>query len=140
LNATHTHAGARDTNCNLGYAESYWKHTPLYAPSNETVLAMISPPGVISGYLNQMMRFLGLVVIALERDVKYILLNSLVSITPDNSDLGKIDFVPFSSIFDIGHWNTFQGKLPQIVDYHESSNYTCWKMGNDEETTKFIND
>ena len=45
-----------------------------------------------------------------------------------------------SSIFDIGYWNTFQGKLPQIVDYHESSNYTCWKMGNDEETTQFIND
>jgi hypothetical protein len=124
------------------YDESYWKHTPLYAPSNETVIAMISPPGVLSGYRNQMQRFLALVVVALERDVKYILLNSLVSITVDFSAKNgrKLDFVPFSSIFDIGHWNTFQGKLPQIVDYHESSNYTCWKMGNDEETTQFIND
>ena len=53
---------------------------------------------------------------------------------------GKVHFLPFVSLFDIDHWNTFKGKLPQIVDYHESSNYNCWQLGNDEETIQFLND
>ncbi len=116
------------------------KYVPIYAPPNEAVLALISPPGLISGYRNQMMRFIAFVTHAMENNIKYILLNSLVHATHDVADVADLQLLPFASLFDIDHWNSFHGNLPQLVDYHESSNYHCWKIGDDEETTKYINE
>lgn len=106
------------------------KHTPIYAPPNEKVLGLISPPGIYGGYRNQVVKFLGFVTYALSNNIKYILLDSLVSVTVDTTGHNP-DYLAFESIYDIDHWNTFHEHLPQLVDYHESSNYTCWKRGTD---------
>mmetsp|Transcript_9807 Transcript_9807/g.14598 ORF Transcript_9807/g.14598 Transcript_9807/m.14598 type:complete len:480 (-) Transcript_9807:151-1590(-) len=111
-----------------------YRHTPLYAPSNETVLALISPPGIHGGYRNQVLRFLGLVTYALKNDIKYILLDSLVCVTPDEVT-SVPELLSFASLYDIDYWNTFHDRLPQLVDYHESSNYTCWKRYDGEKNT-----
>ncbi len=119
-------------------------HSPIFAPPNETVLALISPPGLMSGYRNQIMRFLAFVTYAVANNINYILLNSIVHIGQDQVSRAT-EILPFTAIFDIDHWNSFHEKLPQLVDYDESSNFTCWTMGgggnnNDEELQRFLDE
>ncbi len=99
-------------------------HTPIHAPPDQKVLGLLFPPGIHGGFRNQIIRLIGLVSHAVSQNIHYILLDSLIAVTvlPEK-------YVPFEYLFDVDHWNSFSEHLPLLVDYHESSNYTCWKRG-----------
>ena len=124
--ANHSHPTS-STNQHHVYQET--SHTPLYAPPNEKVLGLLFPPGIHGGYRNQVIRLMGLVLHALQHDISYILLDSLSSVTTLPSE----PYVLFEDLFDVNHWNTFGEHLPLLVNYHESSGYTCWKRGEGED-------
>ncbi len=109
-------------------------HTPMYAPPDEAVLGLLFPPGIHGGYRNQILRLIGLVAHALSNDIQYILLDSLISVThlPEK-------YVPFGYLFDVDHWNSFREHLPLLVDYHESSNYSCWTRQGDRDVINMEN-
>ena len=103
-------------------------YTPLYAPSNESVLGLLFPPGIHGGYRNQVIRLIGLVLHAKQHNISYILLDSLLSVT---TKLPFETYVLFEDLYDVNHWNTFGDHLPLLVNYHESLGYTCWTRKGD---------
>ena len=108
---------------NVSLTMSEYHHVPIYAPANEKVLGLLFPPGIHGGYRNQVIRLIGLVLHALYQNIHYILLDSLIAVT----HLPHEPYVLFEDLFDVDHWNSFRKHLPLLVNYHESSNYTCWR-------------
>ena len=104
-----------------------------------TVLSILYPAGLLGGYRNQAMRFIGLLKHAVDRNYDSILLPTLVWSTrcsrftrfKEAKELDSINPVvtfwpiPFDELFDVDHWNTFsrenvisQGRtisLPKLV-------------------------
>mmetsp|Transcript_15843 Transcript_15843/g.39791 ORF Transcript_15843/g.39791 Transcript_15843/m.39791 type:complete len:715 (+) Transcript_15843:217-2361(+) len=108
-------------------------------PRNDGTLSLLYPAGLVGGYRNQAMRFIGLLRHAVDKNYDSILLPTLVWSTrysrftrsKEAKELDGINPVvnswpiPFDELFDVDHWNTFsrenvisQGRtfsLPKLV-------------------------
>jgi hypothetical protein len=102
--------------------------------SYTTTLALLYPPGLIGGYRNQVMRLIAFCVYAKQNGHGQLLLPSLLWTTEinddhmmqgTNKDNSRWFPVPFSRIFDVEHWNTFQRHLPKLVD-PIANDGDCW--------------
>lgn len=127
-------------------------HTPIYASSEDKVLGLLYPQGLgPGGNRNQAIKFLSFITHAIRKKCDFILLESLQFETFIG---GKRTPIPFDLIFDVDFWNSYSygngngtngnggqnqelleetdriDHLPKLVDYHESSNYTCWLKNN----------
>lgn len=91
-------------------------------PRNDgTTLSLLYPAGLLGGYRNQAMRFIGLLRHAVDKNYDNILLPTLVWSTRYSrftrfKDAKKLDAInpvvnfwpiPFDELFDVDHWNTF---------------------------------
>ncbi|KAI2494612.1 hypothetical protein MHU86_19937 [Fragilaria crotonensis] len=92
----------------------------------ESILALLYPPGLMGGYRNQVIRLLSLVVTAVKRDIHSLLLPSLMWTTQIkiNDGLEKWVPIPHDLIFDVDHWNSFSHVLPKLVP--DSPSLDCW--------------
>jgi hypothetical protein len=92
----------------------------------ESILALLYPPGLMGGYRNQVIRLLSLVVTAFKRDIHSLLLPSLMWTTQVtmNGGLEKWVPIPHDLIFDVDHWNSLSPVLPKLVPY--SPTLDCW--------------
>jgi hypothetical protein len=97
--------------------------------SNNKTLSLLYPTGLMGGYRNQAMRFIGLVKHAIDEGYDRLLLPTLVWSTryvntrylakkPDFNPAVKFWPIPFDELFDVDHWNTFHHHR------HESQNTT----------------
>ena len=98
-------------------------HVPVYASPNDRVLGLLYPQGFSGGYRNQVIKLIGFVTHGIRKGYKYILLESLQC---ETHIVDQRTPIPFDLLFDIDHWNSFHKHLPVLVDYHDSSNFTCW--------------
>jgi hypothetical protein len=118
--------------------------------NNGKTLSILFPAGLLGGYRNQVMRFIGLLKHALDNNFDNVLLPTLVwstrySNTGDKQRAKRMKLnpvvktwpIPFDELFDVDHWNTFQqSSLPRLVSSvvdgnhgpDESLDHTvCWK-------------
>jgi hypothetical protein len=98
-------------------------YVPVYASPNDRVLGLLYPQGLSGGYRNQVIKLIGFVTHGIWKGYKYILLESLQC---ETHIVDQRTPIPFDLLFDIDHWNSFHKHLPVLVDYHDSSNFTCW--------------
>lgn len=104
------------------------EHKHTNGDNNDTILALLSPPGIIGGYRNQFIRFVSLIKYAKLNGIHKLLLPSLLWATTHSAAKDKMRFypVPMQNLFDVDHWNTFNQSLPLLVDsVHGESD--CWK-------------
>jgi hypothetical protein len=76
----------------------------------EKTLALLTPPGLLGGYRNQVLRFIAFCVHAAENGISGLLLPSLLWSTQlpgdDDNDTKNIWFpIPMEWLFDVEHWN-----------------------------------
>jgi hypothetical protein len=109
-------------------------NSPTQLQEDETVLALLYPPGLMGGYRNQVIRLLSLVVTAIQRKISNLLLPSLLWSTQVVWD-GNETWVPIPHdlIFDVEHWNLLarpkRGEsslhsFPLLVN--ETTSLDCW--------------
>ncbi|KAG7372155.1 hypothetical protein IV203_018298 [Nitzschia inconspicua] len=105
------HAAVTETTASLPQKENQ-------TYSNDKVLALLTPPGIIGGYRNQCIRFLSLIKYAQINNINKLLLPSLLWSTTYRAANDEMRFfpVPMQSLFDIDHWNSFNKSLPLLVD------------------------
>jgi len=95
---------------------------------SDKTLALLYPPGMIGGYGNQRMRFTAFVRHAIKRGIPRLLLPSIYFSTTFGNDVFYP--IPMEDVFDVDHWNSFQGDLPILVQ----------SLPNDEESDCWMND
>jgi hypothetical protein len=108
-----------------------YNNNDKYLP-NATIWALVTPPGLLGGYRNQVIRMFGLVLGAKQHNVQQLLLPTLLWSTTfsEKSDNNKIrPVIPMEALFDIDHWNSFHPQLPRLVS--EIPNGDCWSNNND---------
>lgn len=100
----------------------------MLVDDNEKVLALLTPPGIIGGYRNQVIRFLSLVRYAQIQNIRKLLLPSLLWSTTHRAAKDEMRFfpVPMHQLFDVDYWNLFNESLPLLVD-SVSGESDCWK-------------
>ena len=99
-------------------------NAPIEEPRTKT-WALVTPPGLLGGYRNQVIRMFGLVIAAYEQKIPQLLLPSILWSTRTVTTNGtSVRPVPMEDLFDIEHWNSFAKELPKLVDH----------LGDDEET------
>jgi hypothetical protein len=113
-----------------------WQNETTSAPelnNTDTILALLSPPGIIGGYRNQFIRFLSLIKCAQLQDIHKLLLPSLLWSTTHQEAKDEMKFypVPMQYLFDVDHWNSFNQSLPLLVDSVPGES-DCWKSLGDE--------
>ena len=89
-------------------------------------LALAYPPGLLGGYRNQVIRFIGLCLYARRKNITRLFEPSLLwSTTTQQQSLP----IPMHWIFDIDHWNLIARKegLPRIVK--TLADPDCWQTG-----------
>jgi hypothetical protein len=107
------------------------KHTP---PSNFTTLALLYPPGLMGGYRNQVIRFIGLCLYAKQKNITQLYKPSLLWSTQlTKHGIGtNVQWlpIPMDWIFDIDYWNSVAQTegLPRIVD-SLPDDPDCWRKG-----------
>lgn len=96
----------------------------VFDPHAET-LALLSPPGMVGGYRNQVIRLVSLVRYAQRYNITQLLLPTMLFSTTYHGQSNKLFMpIPMEEVFDIDHWNTFRSRLPILVPYIDESD--CW--------------
>lgn len=94
-------------------------------------LALAYPPGLMGGYRNQVIRFIGLCLTARKRNITQLFEPSLLWSTSLEGVGASVQWlpIPMAWVFDIDHWNQFaaQEGLPRIVK--ELEQLDCWQTG-----------
>ena len=100
-------------------------NTPnVFDPHAET-LALLSPPGMVGGYRNQVIRLVSLVRYAQRYNIAQLLLPTMLFSTTFHGQSNKLFMpIPMDEVFDINHWNNFGSKLPMLVNYIDGTD--CW--------------
>lgn len=97
----------------------------------ERTLALLYPPGLLGGYRNQVIRFIGLCVYAKRNNYTQLFLPSLLWSTQLEGIGTKVQWlpIPMDWVFDIDYWNEMAPKegLPRIVK--EVPDSDCWRHG-----------
>ena len=99
------------------------------------LLGLIYPPGLMGGYRNQVIRFMGLVHYAMQHNFTQLYLPSLLWTSTVNVNGASRNLpVPMEWIFDVGYWNQMaqESRLPQIVDLNLTQS-DCWSTWEDQE-------
>lgn len=119
---------AQETSLETGAASNEEQYSNEPIPTDEQVLALLTPPGIIGGYRNQFIRFVSLVKYAQTNGVRKLLLPSLLWSTTYRAANDEMRFfpVPMQNLFDVEYWNSFNQSLPLLVDgvFGESD---CWE-------------
>jgi hypothetical protein len=109
--------------------------------TNATV-ALLTPPGFLGGYRNQVIRLISLCVHARQHDIHQLLLPSLVWGTQIDAVGygGTWRSIPMDHIFDIHHWNSFAPhSVPRLVNAdalgHESD---CWSSTQNDSIHAYV--
>lgn len=100
--------------------------------SPNSTLALLSPPGLLGGYRNQVLRWIAFVVYAEKHQFRQIYLPSILwstQVVLTNRNESKWYPVPMEWMFDIDYWNQFHQHLPVLVAELEHSD--CWILGPD---------
>ena len=74
--------------------------------NNRKTLSLLYPAGLMGGFRNQAMRFIGLLKHAMDNDYDNILLPTTIW-SSRYRESRKFWPVPFDELFDVDHWNTF---------------------------------
>eukprot|EP00980_Cylindrotheca_fusiformis_P028962 scaffold22680_cov107-Cylindrotheca_fusiformis.AAC.31 len=91
----------------------------------EKTLALLSPPGMVGGYRNQVIRLVSLVRYAQQNNISQLLLPTILFSTTYHGQSNKMFFpIPMEEVFDIEHWNSFQSELPMLISSIEGGD--CW--------------
>jgi hypothetical protein len=122
-------------------ANSNSNHTRSKNKTKHKTLSLLYPAGLIGGYRNQAMRFIGLVKHAIDMGYDNLLLPTLVWSTrysTSNQQLianttinQAVRFwpVPFDELFDVDHWNTFYHHHHQ-QQHHQSASGSSSRLQN----------
>lgn len=130
---------------------TFGNQQPHQSNTTETVTTTLrrtlalGDPSLRGGFRNQYLRFTSLIAYAWKHNYTEILLPSikwfsagsiLLNSLRESQDNATIHFsaVPFSYMYNVQHWNTFQTVLPKMVDYspeeHSQWNPATWTLYN----------
>uniref|UniRef100_A0A6U3RDY2 O-fucosyltransferase family protein n=1 Tax=Ditylum brightwellii TaxID=49249 RepID=A0A6U3RDY2_9STRA len=108
---------------------SSMNQTPINVSTNQSnfdkTLALLYPPGMWGGYGNQRIRFTAFVRYAISNGITQLLLPSIYFSTMFENDVFYP--IPMEEVFDVDHWNSFQGDLPILVQSLQNDEKSdCW--------------
>eukprot|EP00797_Seminavis_robusta_P000479 Sro102_g051980.1 n/a (520) ;mRNA; r:40306-41865 len=91
---------------------------------DQAIWALVTPPGFLGGYRNQVIRMFGLVLGAKKHGIEQVLLTSILWSTTTKERAPRP--VPMEDLFDIDHWNYVAktSQLPTLVSSIPSGD--CW--------------
>ena len=100
-------------------------------PQPTSTLALLYPPGLLGGYRNQVIRFIGLCLYAQQHNITQLYEPSLLWSTQLQGIGTSVQWwpIPMAWIFDVAHWNDVAATegLPRIVQHLH--NPDCWQEG-----------
>ncbi|GAX14135.1 hypothetical protein FisN_8Hh026 [Fistulifera solaris] len=112
----------------LSYFLREAKH-PIQQSPNST-LALLSPPGLLGGYRNQVLRWMAFVLYAKQHELEQIFLPSILwstQIVTSTNNVSKWYPIPMEWVFDVEFWNQFHPQLPLLIS-EPLHNSDCWEM------------
>lgn len=99
--------------------------------SSTRTLALVYPPGLMGGYRNQVIRFIGLCMYAKQNNMTQLLEPSILWSTQLQGIGTSVQWlpIPMDWLFDVDYWNQVASAegLPRLV--HEVPNSDCWQSG-----------
>ena len=99
--------------------------------STQRTLALLYPPGLMGGYRNQVIRFIGLCLYAKQNNMTQLLEPSLLWSTQLHGIGTTVQWfpIPMDWLFDVDYWNEVAPaeELPRLVKNLPDSD--CWKSG-----------
>ena len=105
------------------------KDMPVIKDPKTKTWALVSPPGLMGGYRNQVFRLFGFILAAQEQNIKQLLLPSILWSTRVNNTYATRP-VPMEDLFDIDHWNSLAKKekeFPKLADVKDMGDeLDCW--------------
>jgi hypothetical protein len=108
-----------------GFHQYHDDHHHKQQQRNKTTLALLSPPGLLGGYRNQVIRLISLVRHAQQNDISQLLLPTILFSTTYQGQSNKLFFpIPMDEVFDIDFWNSFSPEVPMLVPAIENGD--CW--------------
>ena len=112
----------------------YQQHQDYYN-ADETTWALVTPPGLMGGYRNQVFRLFGMMVKAKRQNIRQVLYPSILWNT--FNDQSQPLPVPMEDLFDIDHWNHHpavreQQVLPKLVAHVGEAGGDCWPSRKNE--------
>lgn len=104
---------------------------------HERTLALLSPPGMVGGYRNQVIRLVSLVRHAKQSNISQLLLPTILFSTTYQGRSNK-EFlpIPMEEVFDVDHWNTFQSELPILIPSIQAAD--CWNATSNNATVRML--
>ncbi|GAX11940.1 hypothetical protein FisN_8Lh026 [Fistulifera solaris] len=101
---------------------------PIQQSPNST-LALLSPPGLLGGYRNQVLRWIAFVLYAKQHHLEQIYLPSILWSTQivTLTNESKWYPIPMEWIFDVPYWNQFHPQLPLLI-WEPLHNSDCWEF------------
>jgi hypothetical protein len=100
---------------------------PMIQQSPNSTLALLSPPGLLGGYRNQVLRWMAFVLYAKHHQLEQIYLPSILWSTQivTTTNESKWFPIPMEWIFDIEYWNQFHPQLPLLIS-EPLKHSDCW--------------
>jgi hypothetical protein len=102
---------------------------------HEKTLALLSPPGMIGGYRNQVIRLVSLVRHAKQNNISQLLLPTILFSTTYHGQSNKMFLpIPMEDVFDVEYWNSFQSELPILIPSIQDAD--CWTITQQDTTRR----